>query len=377
MTVDRNMAGKEAKKQKLIEQQRLRLEDLAEKEALDNAGLLDSADDSDLDSEDRMYKEAEREDRKAEMPMEGRDIESSGESDGEDGAGKGLFVNPLAKKTGKAEESEEWSDDDKYEHETGKKATKKKAKEKDTVLGKRKRKDSIDDVRDFFRGEAIEEVPANDPGTLAQQDGYESLDSDDIAATRILARKMLRKKARNDIIDASYNRYVTHEDPNSLPSWFVEDEAKHAYCERLQPTKEELEAEKEAIKAYNARPSKKVEQAKARKKKRLAKAMNKIKKKAQVIADQDINEASKMKQIQKLYRKEKEKHKEQKTYVLNRSFQASGPKKGGRLVKNVDARLRKDMRNEKFRARKNKGKRGAPRTKVRALVQKGGGRPKK
>ena len=50
MTVDRKMAGKEAKKRQLIEQQRLRLEDLEEKEALDNAGLLD---DSDLDSEDK------------------------------------------------------------------------------------------------------------------------------------------------------------------------------------------------------------------------------------------------------------------------------------------------------------------------------------
>ena len=38
--------------------------------------------------------------------------------------------------------------------------------------------------------------------------------------------------------------------------------------------------EKEALRAYNARPSKKVEQAKMRKKKRLAKAMEKIKKKA-------------------------------------------------------------------------------------------------
>mmetsp|Transcript_46789 Transcript_46789/g.61896 ORF Transcript_46789/g.61896 Transcript_46789/m.61896 type:complete len:203 (+) Transcript_46789:1979-2587(+) len=202
------------------------------------------------------------------------------------------------------------------------------------------------------------------------------MNSDDIAATRILARKMLRKKARNEIIDASYNRYVTHEDPKTLPSWFIEDEAKHSYCERLQATKEEMDAEKEAIKAYNARPSKKVEQAKQRKKKKLAKAMNKIKKKAQVIADQDINEASKMKQIQKLYRKEKEKHKEEKQYVLNRAFQASGPKKGGRLVKNVDRRMRKDERNERFRSRKNKGKKGS-KPAPKAKVQKGGGRPKK
>ena len=201
------------------------------------------------------------------------------------------------------------------------------------------------------------------------------MDSDDIAATRILARKMLRKKARNNIIEDSYNRFTTHEDPRTLPSWFVEDEAKHAFCERLQPTKEEMALEKEAIKAYNARPSKKVEQAKQRKKRRLAKAMEKIKKKAQVIADQDINEASKMKQIQKLYRKEKDKHKETKSYVVNRAFQASGPTKGGRLTKNVDSRMRKDARNTKFKAKSSKGRKAKPVPKAR--VQKGGGRPKR
>ena len=124
----------------------------------------------------------------------------------------------------------------------------------------------------------FEEVPIEDPGK--QKNGYESMDSDDIAATRVLARKMLRKKARNEIIDSTYNRYTTYEDPASLPSWFVEDEAKHRFCERIQPTKEEIAEEKLAIKEYNARPSKKVEQAKNRKKKRLAKAMAKIKKKA-------------------------------------------------------------------------------------------------
>ena len=47
MTVDRRMAGKEHKKKQLIEQQRLRLEDLEEQEALDNAGLLDDGDSDD------------------------------------------------------------------------------------------------------------------------------------------------------------------------------------------------------------------------------------------------------------------------------------------------------------------------------------------
>ena len=221
------------------------------------------------------------------------DQESSGESDTE---GKSLFVNPLTrgKKQDDVASDEDWSDVDEEDAKKGKKAKKEK------VLGKRKRKGSVDNIQDFFHSEKIEEVPLNDPGTIKEQrgdDGYASMDSDEIAATRILARKMLRKKARNEIIDASYNRFNTHEDPSTLPSWFVEDEAKHRFCDRLQPTKEEMALEKEAIKAYNARPSKKVEQAKARKRKRLAKAMQKIKKKAQVIADQDINEASKMKQI--------------------------------------------------------------------------------
>ena len=167
MTLDRRQASRQMKTQNLIEQQRLRLEDLAEKEALDNAGLLDS-EVSDLDSEDRAYKDAERADREAEENRkipEGRDQESSGDSDPEDGPkSSGLFINPLAKKLGKADESEEWSDDDVSDN--GKKS-KQKAKKKDTILGKRKRKGSIDNVQDFFKHNEIEEVPANDPGTLA------------------------------------------------------------------------------------------------------------------------------------------------------------------------------------------------------------------
>jgi hypothetical protein len=64
-------------------------------------------------------------------------------------------------------------------------------------------------------------------------------------------------------------------------------------------------------------------EAKGRKKMRLVKAMSKIKNKAQVIASSEINEGSKMKQIKKLYTKEKAKHKEEKTYVVNRSFNSS------------------------------------------------------
>ena len=74
-----------------------------------------------------------------------------------------------------------------------------------------------------------------------------------------------------------------------------------------------------------------------------------------------------------MYRKEKDKHKEEKSYVVSRSFQSAGPKKGGRLIKNVDKRMRKDERNNKYKAKKKK----ASKPPTRAKVQKGGGRPKK
>ena len=156
----------------------------------------------------------------------GLDVEDSGSD--EDG---GVFVNPLLKANtadkSDPQESEEWSDDDESDGK-GKKDKKKKDK---SVLGKRKRKDEGDGFKDFFGNEGIEEVPADDPGTLKLK-GYESMDSDDIAETRILARKMLRKKARTEIMDSTYNKYATHEDPDTLPSWFVEDEARHRFCER-------------------------------------------------------------------------------------------------------------------------------------------------
>jgi hypothetical protein len=36
-----------------------------------------------------------------------------------------------------------------------------------------------------------------------------------------------------------------------------------------------------------------------------------------------MNEGSKMRQIKKMYNKEKHKHKEEKTYVVNRTFNTS------------------------------------------------------
>jgi len=118
------------------------------------------------------------------------------------------------------------------------------------------------------------------------------MDSDDMAETRALAKVMLRKKARNAILDSTYNRYATFDDKSSVAEWFLEDEDRH-YRANIPVTKEMVAEEKKALKEYNERPSKEGHRGKAQKKRRLAKAMNKVKQKAQIIADQDINEGSK------------------------------------------------------------------------------------
>lgn len=54
------------------------------------------------------------------------------------------------------------------------------------------------------------------------------MDSDDIAETRALAKKLLRKKDRREAIESSYsNAFLNDDDDKILPSWFLEDEAKH------------------------------------------------------------------------------------------------------------------------------------------------------
>ena len=87
------------------------------------------------------------------------------------------------------------------------------------------------------------------------------MDSDDIAETRAIAKVMLRKKARNEILDSTYNRYANYDDKAVLPEWFLEDEEKH-YRPNMIITKEMVAEEKKAIKVYNERPSKKVTEAK-------------------------------------------------------------------------------------------------------------------
>jgi len=155
-------------------------------------------------------------------------------------------------------------------------------------------------LKDFFKNDAIEEVPANDMSKQKKEDdlpdGYSSMDSDEMAETRALAKKMLRKKFREETISASYSRYAFEDEGDVLPEWFIQDEAR-ANIPNYNLTQEEIDDEKRLLHEWNTRPSKKVTEAKNRKKMRLTKAMAKIKTKANLIANQDGGEGSKMRAI--------------------------------------------------------------------------------
>jgi len=48
------------------------------------------------------------------------------------------------------------------------------------------------------------------------------------AEVRALAKRMLRKRERDELLEGGYNKYAFHDD--GLPRWFAEDQRRHARC---------------------------------------------------------------------------------------------------------------------------------------------------
>jgi AdoMet-dependent rRNA methyltransferase SPB1 len=145
-------------------------------------------------------------------------------------------------------------------------------------------------------------------------------------------------------------------DDEGLPHWFVEDENRHNQPNKP-VTREEVAAERAQFKEIDARPSKKVAEAKARKKRVAMKKLDKARQKADAIADQsDINERSKSKMIDRIYKKAMPK-KPQKEYVVAKKGVQNRAGKGKVLV---DPRMKKDKRAKKGGkgAKGRSGKRG-------------------
>ncbi|KAL9248474.1 AdoMet-dependent rRNA methyltransferase spb1-like protein [Drosera capensis] len=218
-------------------------------------------------------------------------------------------------------------------------------------------------------------APATDSSDSSSDEEY---DDDSKAEILAYAKKMLRKKQRDQIIDDGYNKYMF--DDEGLPKWFIEEEKRHR--QPVKPvTKEEIAAMKAQFRDINARPVKKVAEAKARKKRVAMRKLEKVRKKANSIADQnEIPDRSKWRMIEQLYKKATPK-KPKKEFVVAKK--GVGVKVGkGKVL--VDRRMKKDARqhgmSKQGKNGKNKegkilkGKKGKGAPKASARKGKKGGR---
>ncbi|KAL5202167.1 hypothetical protein ABZP36_013119 [Zizania latifolia] len=188
------------------------------------------------------------------------------------------------------------------------------------------------------------------------------LDADRKAEVLACAKKMLRKKQREQILDDAYNKYMF--DDEGLPKWFAEDEKRHN--QPMKPvTREEVAAMRAQFKEIDSRPAKKVAEAKARKKRVAMKKLDKARQKADAIADQnDINEQSKRKMIDRIYKKAIPKKPEREYVVAKKGVQNRAGK--GKVL--VDRRMKKDKRANKVKGgkgAKGKGKKGGQKGSMR------------
>ncbi|KAG2044735.1 Spb1 C-terminal domain-containing protein [Suillus americanus] len=177
----------------------------------------------------------------------------------------------------------------------------------------------------------------------------------------IAQRLVNRHTTKTHLLNDGFNRYSLNA-KDGLPSWFLDDEGKH-YKPNIPVTKEAIAALRMRQRALDARPIKKVAEAKGRKKLRATQRLEKTMKKAEGVNEtSDMSEREKAKQIEKLMRKGTAKanqKKETKVVVAKGAHKGvQGRPKGvkGRYVM-VDARMRKETRAKKRRDKANKKRR--------------------
>ncbi|KAF8912762.1 Spb1 C-terminal domain-containing protein [Gymnopilus junonius] len=243
----------------------------------------------------------------------------------------------------------------------------------ESVSGKEEASESDEEGQDSLEDDEFEIVPQDDDTEEEFWDG-DNEDQDEFVKSNIqkhgltsaeavtLAQQLVnREKTKTQLINDGFNRYSLNS-KEGLPSWFLDDEAKN-YKVNIPVTKEAMAALRAKQRALDARPIKKVAEAKARKKFKAAQRLEKAMKKAEgVNATTDMSEREKAQQIEKLMRKgasaAKKAKKEVKVVVAKGAHKGvKGRPKGvkGRYTM-VDSRMKKEVRAKK-RKEKAAGKR--------------------
>jgi len=242
------------------------------------------------------------------------------------------------------------------------KAKRKKEEEKLVRLGLKKKSVEEDN-------RPLEIAPLEAPRPLVGRPGAPQKPSDprELAETLALGSVLTdSKKSRMDIIDASYNRWTFDDDREVLPSWFVEEENRFNKPE-LPISKELMQQYKDKLREINARPIRKVAEAKARKQRRLKIRIEKLRKTALMLNEtSDMSSIAKAREMKKQVRKAMKNEERKVTTVALRSGGGGKTKDQGKRgqvpkgakTKVVDRRMKNDTKAER-RAEKKKGRKGA------------------
>jgi len=205
-------------------------------------------------------------------------------------------------------------------------------------------------------------------GKVYNKDGFEivpkqkikkrtALNPEELALGEQLIRS---KKAKRDIMDNGWNRFMFND--TNLPEWFAKEEELHM---KLKPDvdPEVVEKYREKGKEVNVKTIKKVVEAKARRKRKVAKRMERAKKKAETILDnEDIGSREKASEISKMYKKAQQVGKPKEVaYVVARKHQAQKrsqrPSGVKGAYKQVDKRMKKDTDTKRKNAKPGKKRR--------------------
>lgn len=219
--------------------------------------------------------------------------------------------------------------------------------------------------------EGFEVVPVNGDAPPGKKKKKVVLNPEELA----LGQEMIKsKKRKRELMDAGWNRYMFNDRDCDLPDWFVKEERIHA-----RPI---LDVDPKVVGEYtdrqkdlNVRTIKKVVEAKARKKRKMYKKLEKAKKKASILMENpDLGNKEKANEIKKMYKKAQSSQKKEVTYVVAKkataSKRAKRPAGMKGLYKQVDPRMKKDNQkkrgnatNKKIQKRRLKGKQANPNAK--------------
>ncbi|KAK2028533.1 Spb1 domain-containing protein [Colletotrichum zoysiae] len=276
-------------------------------------------------------------------------------------------------------DDEEWGVDDKPQGEepsrkkikTAKEAEARKVKDDKTKAKEDKKKAKEESKKKAADGFESDSASGDDAGfevVKNQEEDWENqekrrpdgrLDIDIITAEAMTLAHQLAtgEKTKHDLVDEGFNKYAL-KDRDGLPDWFIDDETKHDKPQKP-ITKAAAAAIREKLRAYNARPIKKVREAKARKKFKAAQRLEKLKKKSDMLANEEsMTEKEKADSIAKMMAKAgKVKRRPKPTLVVargsNRGIQGRPKGVKGRYTI-VDSRMKKDLRAQKRLAKKRK-----------------------